>query len=81
MKGKTAGSGEIEKKRTVSSSRIQEKKQGCEKKYKNLRGKPELEHGNSGTSQTIPLQRAAAADPSLPGQQGLTKCIVKGRAH
>lgn len=33
------------------------------------------------TSQRSPLQRAAAADPFLPGQQGLTKCLVKGKAH
>lgn len=29
-----------------------------------LKEKTELDHGNRGTSQTIPFQRAAAADPS-----------------
>lgn len=36
MKGENAGRGEIGNKRTVSSSRIQEKKQGCEKKKKKI---------------------------------------------
>lgn len=76
-KGKTADRGKIEK-RIVSSSRAQEKNQGCEKKYKILRRKPELEHGKSGISWIIPFQSAAAADPSPPGQHGPTKGLIEG---
>lgn len=57
---------------------LKRKNKDVKKKYKNLRGKPDLEHGDSGTSQIIPIQRAAAADPSPPGQQGFTKCLIEG---